>query len=384
MRKRRPCWGVWAAGLWVAAVFLVGVFAPALASGHPLVVREFDAATATRTVTWTITSWMRPMDVALLASLPVLVLGLVLPARSGWKRLGRTAVLLLACLLAGAIGEAVTPVRLAVFDPTFHQSTAERSATFAVVPFSPGERIPGADARFAPPGTAPEAGSGRVFGLGSDGRGQDVRAHLIHGARTAVLVSLGATGIAMAIGIGVGAVMGWFGGWVDAVLMRIVEGAMAIPVLLILVVAAGVLPRLLGITILVIGMVTWTDAARLMRAECMRLRDQDFILAARASGASPWRIITRHLLPSALPPLLVEASFALAAAVLYEASLSFLGLGPTAGGEGASWGRLLAASLDAVGRPVLWLSIPAGAMIFLTAMSLHTIGDTLRHALARQ
>jgi peptide/nickel transport system permease protein len=182
----------------------------------------------------------------------------------------------------------------------------------------------------------------------------------------------------MALGIAVGACMGWFGGWIDTALMRFVEAAMSIPVLLILVVAAGVLPRQIGITILVIGLITWTDAARLTRAEFLRLRDQDFALAARASGASAWRTITLHLLPSALPPVLVEASFALAAAILFEASLSFLGLGPT---EGASWGRLLAQGLDATGRPLWWITVPAGSLIFLTVVSLHAVGDTLRHRL---
>jgi peptide/nickel transport system permease protein len=371
MRPHRISIATILAGAWLAIIAVAGILAPVLASSLPLIVLDTPPSTTASPLL----AHLRPIDFALGAGLVLAVITLLVPARSALRRVVRASIIVALALGIGAAFESATPVRLRVYDAHARADAGEIDARFTVHEFSPDERIAGA--RLAPPGT--ETPDGRTFLLGADTRGQDVLAQLIHGARTAVLVSVGSALIAMALGIAVGACMGWFGGWIDTALMRIVEAAMSIPVLLILVVAAGVLPRQIGITILVIGLITWTDAARLTRAEFLRLRDQDFALAARASGASAWRIITLHLLPSALPPVLVEASFALAAAILFEASLSFLGLGPT---EGASWGRLLAQGLDATGRPLWWITVPAGLLIFLTVVSLHAVGDTLRHRLS--
>jgi peptide/nickel transport system permease protein len=371
MRPHRISIATILAGAWLTIIAVAGILAPVLASSLPLIVLDTPPSTTASPLL----AHLRPIDFALGAGLVLAVITLLVPARSALRRVVRASIIVALALGIGAAFESATPVRLRVYDAHARADAGEIDARFTVHEFSPDERIAGA--RLAPPGT--ETPDGRTFLLGADTRGQDVLAQLIHGARTAVLVSVGSALIAMALGIAVGACMGWFGGWIDTALMRIVEAAMSIPVLLILVVAAGVLPRQIGITILVIGLITWTDAARLTRAEFLRLRDQDFALAARASGASAWRIITLHLLPSALPPVLVEASFALAAAILFEASLSFLGLGPT---EGASWGRLLAQGLDATGRPLWWITVPAGLLIFLTVVSLHAVGDTLRHRLS--
>ena len=377
MKPARPTLGSIAAMAWLALIAIIGTLAPALSSSHPFIEHALDAAGAPISTTSPFLHHLRPIDIALIIGMALALIGLFRPTPSPLRRALRATIPLALCLAIGAALEMYRPVRLEVFDSHEHISAGTARATFPLHDFSPNERIAGA--RLVPPGAAPPSADGRTFLLGSDGRGQDVLAQLIHGCRTALLVSLGSALIAMTIGITLGAIMGWFGGWIDTALMRLVEAAMSIPALLVLVVAAGVLPRSIGITILVIGLITWTDAARLTRAEFLRLRDQDFIAAARATGASPWRIITLHLLPSALPPLLVEGSFALAAAILFEASLSFLGLGPA---EGASWGRLLAGGLDATGNPLWWITVPAGSLIFLTALSLHTMGDTLRHRLS--
>jgi len=375
MNPRRPKLGFILPLAWLAMVACVGIAAPVISSSLAFDSVWLGGSNPIKKHAMPILNYLRPIDYAIAAGLVLASLSLMAGARSASHRLLRASVIFVITVGIGAVFDARMPVPLRVYDDHARAEAGEIEATFTIHEFSPDERIAGA--RYALPTT--ETTDGRTFLLGADSHGQDVVAQLIHGCRTALLVSTGSAFIALAVGIALGALMGWFGGWIDTTLMRVVEGAMSIPVLLILVVAAGVLPRELGFTILVIGLITWTDAARLTRAEFQRLREQDFVAAARATGASPIRIITAHLLPSALPPVLVEGSFALGAAILYEASLSFLGLGPT---EGASWGRLLAQGLDPTGRPLWWITLPAGAMIFLTVLSIHALGDTLRRRLS--
>jgi len=223
------------------------------------------------------------------------------------------------------------------------------------------------------------ADSGPRHLLGTDGYGQDVLSQIVHASRLSLTIGLISTGIAVAIGVFLGALMGYFGGWVDLILSRVVEVFMAIPLLFLLIVIAGVLPdRSTYAMMAVIGCVTWPGAARYTRAEFLKLREQEFVQAARAAGLPAQRIVFRHMLPCGVAPVLVDASFAVAAAILAEAVLSFLGLGPP---DQPSWGRLLAGATGVGSGFAWWLGLFPGILIFLTVLSYNTLGEALRAAL---
>jgi ABC-type dipeptide/oligopeptide/nickel transport system permease subunit len=217
--------------------------------------------------------------------------------------------------------------------------------------------------------------------LGTDGFGCDVLSQFLHACRLSISIGLVSTGIAVFIGVTIGAIMGYFGGVIDLVLSRVVETFMAVPLLFLLIVAAGVLPPDLRGTyamMAIIGCFSWTGAARFTRAEFLKLRGQDFVQSARALGLPLRSILFRHMLPNGLTPVLVDASFAIAAAITIEATLSFLGLGPV---DQPSWGRLLAGAYDHSGVFRWWLAAVPGGAVFLTVLSYNLIGESFRDAL---
>jgi len=213
--------------------------------------------------------------------------------------------------------------------------------------------------------------------LGTDTLGQDVLSQMLHACRLSVSIGLVSTSIAVTIGVTIGAMMGYFGGFIDLLLYRFVEVFMAIPVLFLLIVAASVLPRNTYVMMAIIGCFSWTGAARFIRAEFMKLRDMDYIQSAQAMGLPLRSILFKHMLPNGVTPVLVEASFLIAAAILIEATLSYLGLGPS--GQ-ASWGLLLSNAIGDTGVFVWWLAIFPGGAIFLTTLAYNLIGEALRDA----
>ncbi|MDX2114668.1 MAG: ABC transporter permease [Planctomycetota bacterium] len=222
------------------------------------------------------------------------------------------------------------------------------------------------------------AALGRVHILGTDARGHDVASHLIHGCRVAVSVGIIAAAISTIIGVSVGAAAGFMGGAADALLSRVIDAFASIPVLFVLVIAAGVLPRQPHVIMAVIGCLTWTGCARLTRAAVIAVRSSEYVLAARAAGAGPFARVTRHVLPNALAPVIIDVSFSLAAAIVIESGLSFLGL--TDPGS-PSWGSLLASAVKDTGSPVWWLAFAPGLVLFLTCLSYNTLGEALRDTL---
>ncbi len=216
------------------------------------------------------------------------------------------------------------------------------------------------------------------FVLGTDAVGKDVLAQLLWACRLSISIGLVSTGISLMIGITLGALAGYYGGKFDLLLYRLVEIFMAIPVLFLLIVAAGVLPRNIYVMMVLIGCVGWTGAARFTRAEFMKLRNQDFVQAAKALGLPLRSILFKHMLPNGVTPVLVDASFAVAAAILAEATLSYLGLGPD--GQ-PSWGKLLSNATGETGAFIWWLAIFPGLAIFFTVLAYNMLGEELRDAI---
>lgn len=227
---------------------------------------------------------------------------------------------------------------------------------------------------------APPSLKGRHY-FGCDDSGRDILSRMLHGAKVSLLVGFLAMGVAGLIGVSLGALAGYAGGWLDAVLIsRAIEVMACFPTLfLILSVVAVMDPKYLNIwtVMLVIGLTSWTDMARYTRAEFMRLKGADFAQAARASGASPLRIAARHILPNALAPLLVNATFGVAGAILAEAAISFLSVGVQP--PDPSWGNIL--NLVTKYWDEWWLGVFPGAAVFLTVLSYNLIGEGLRDAI---
>ena len=213
--------------------------------------------------------------------------------------------------------------------------------------------------------------------LGTDYLGRDVLTTLVYGGRATLLVGAIAAILSVSIGITLGAMAGYYGGRVDAVLMRITEFFQVLPALLVAMVVVTLFsPSLVTIT-LAIGVVSWTGTARLTRAEFMKYRNLEFVRAERSIGASHARIIWQVILPNALPPLIVSATLAIGAAILFEAGLSFLGLGDP---NQMSWGLMIGSNRQYIFSGWWAVAFP-GAAIFVTVLGVSLIGDGLNDSL---
>ncbi|MBI5507333.1 MAG: ABC transporter permease [Deltaproteobacteria bacterium] len=214
--------------------------------------------------------------------------------------------------------------------------------------------------------------------LGTDGARRDVLARLIHGSRISLAVGLLSVLITITLGTVLGLTAGFVGGPIDAVISRASETMIAVPALFLVLAVMGVVEQAgVGATILVIALVSWARVARLVRAETLRLREMEFVTAAVALGFSTRRILFHHILPNAMAPILVSATFGMASAILMEASLSFLGFGTP--DSHASWGGLLHGAMGSF--HAWWLVIFPGAAIFATVMAYNLTGDALRDIL---
>lgn len=213
--------------------------------------------------------------------------------------------------------------------------------------------------------------------LGTDNLGRDVLSRMLNGSYISLSVGFVAMAVSLAIGVGVGAVSGYFGGWVDNVLMRVVDALLCFPSFFLILTAVALLGPDIRIIIIVIGLVGWTGTARLVRAEFLTLRETEYVRAARALGQRAPQIIFRHILPNAFAPIFVTAVVGIPDAILVEAGLSFIGLGVQP--PQATWGNIITD-----GRTYLldawWLIVFPGFAIFVAALAFYLLGDALRNA----
>lgn len=215
--------------------------------------------------------------------------------------------------------------------------------------------------------------------MGTDRNGRDVYSRLVKGGQVSLATGFSAVAIVMTIGIVLGAASGFFGGLVDAFIMRLTDILLSIPLILLLITAASLFRPSLLTTIIVIGVASWPGAARLVRGQFLALKGQEFVTAARAIGANPGRIMLRHLFPNTLAVIIVETTLWLSYAILLEASLSYLGLGvqiPT-----PSWGNMLRDGQSELLFGAWWLTLFPGLAIFITVLAFNLMGDGLRDAL---
>ena len=271
------------------------------------------------------------------------------PGRRAWRRLlrRRGAMLGLAVVLLFVL-MALSAAWIAPFDPIATSWSAVRKAPNA------------------------------THWFGTDELGRDVLSRVIWGARASLLAGLVSVGISMALGVPIGLLAGYLGGWTDGLLSRMTDAMLAVPFLILAIALAAFLGPSLSNAMIAIGVSATPVFIRLTRAQVLAIKVEDFIEAARAVGNPHWRIALRHVLPNVLPPLIVQSTLAIAAAIIAEASLSFLGLGQQP--PAPSWGSMLNTAKNYV-ENAPWMAIWPGLSIFLLVLSFNLLGDGLRDAL---
>lgn len=354
-------------------LFMLAILAPFLANDKPFVIR-IDGQ-----LRFPIFADLQRNDYCIFLAAAVAIIQLLLVRRNRrridpsvrgavlWRQISAgSLVILIGCVLIYV----VVPRRLDAADYKAMVASGKASgAVFAPVPYGYG-RVE-LKVREQPPS--------RQHWLGTDDVGSDVLCRLIHGSRISLSVGFVAVGISSVIGIFVGALLGYFGGRVDFVGMRIVEIMMAIPKFFLIITIVAFFRRSLFNIMLIIGITSWTGDARFIRAEFFKLRKQDFVQAVLSLGLSLRSILFRHMLPNGIAPVLVNATFGIAGAIFIEAALSFLGFGvapPT-----PSWGQMLSLGVSTTGRFLWWLTMFPGLAIFFTVMAYNLVGEGLRDAI---
>ncbi len=368
-RVAREVLGRWGARLglaWIGLLVLVAVLAPFLASSHPLLLSRHGEISSP------VLHHLSAADSTLLALLGAALLLAPLRVRARvWL-----AVLGVTLGVAGALSAwLVHPPALTVYEQYRRAEAAGRYdwVINAPVPFSPKDYL----RDYGDTGLeAPLSSKAGIHWLGTEENGADVLSRMIHASRIALGIGFIATGIAMAIGVLIGGLMGYFSGLADILGMRVVEIFEAVPTLFLLLTFVAFFGRSLYLLMVIIGVTSWSGYARYVRAEFLRLREQDFVQAAIAAGLPLRSILFRHMLPNGVAPILVAASFGVASAILAEATLSFLGLGLV---DDPSWGQMLN---QAVRSSTFnwWMAAYPGGAIFITVFAYNLIGEALRDA----
>ena len=363
-------WGARLGLSWVLLLTFTATFAPYIANSMPLLASEKGV------LSMPIFRYTTAEDVLMLSAF---ISGLVL-----WKiKLAFikklwifTTIVISSVLLAQAL---LTPPKIIIYDE-YREKVANAEYDWVVlppIPYSPSDFL----RDYGDTGLeAPFSADKRIHIMGTDDNGADVASRMIHASRIALGIGFVATGIAMIIGVFIGGQMGYFSGRVDMFGMRLMEIFEAIPVLFLLLTIIAFFGRSIYLMMIIIGITGWSGYARYVRAEFLKLRKQDYVQAAIASGLPLQSILFRHILPNGIAPLLVAISFGVASAILTEATLSFLGLGPV---DVPSWGQMLNQAVKS-STFNWWMAAFPGGAIFLTVFAYNLIGEALRDAIDPQ
>jgi peptide/nickel transport system permease protein len=352
---------------WILTLGFIGVFAPFIANSHPILVIDQQGNASSPML-----KTLGPADV-ILAITAIAVIGLAVSRRFS---LGVSALIII-----GVAAVTAVPAKLAFKYPeapvyqTYRLAEADgmyRTVVRTLVPYSANDRMRDRPEEMLKPPT-------RAHWFGTTVTGEDILSRMIHAARVALTIGLIATGISVTVGILIGGMMGYAGGWIDLISMRFLEIIEAIPTLILLLIITVFFGRSMYLMMVVIGLVSWTGNARFIRAEFLKLRNLDFVQAAKAMGLPVRSIVFRHMLPNGIAPVLVNASFGVAGAILLESTLSFLGLGLEA--TDPSWGQLLNQARSGGTGFNWWIATFPGLAIFLTVFSYVLIGESMRDAL---
>lgn len=350
---------------WLGLLSLVAIFAPLLANSRPLLQR-MDGRIESPAL-----QYMSALDLTLLLLFVVASVLVVLRVR--FRNIAMVAAITTVVCFA-VLSQLVSPPKLSVYESYRSTNATVDWSISAPIPYSPKDYLRDyGDTGLLPPGVDDE----RLHLFGTEENGADLLSRMIHAARLALGIGLVATGIAMVLGVFIGGFMGYFSGVVDMLGMRLVEIFESVPTLFLLLTFVAFFDRSVYLMMVIIGLTSWPGYARYVRAEFLRLRNQDFVQAAVAAGLPLRSILFRHILPNAVAPVLVAASFGVASAILAEATLSFLGLGLI---DDPSWGQMLN---QAVRSSTFnwWMALFPGGAIFLTVFSYNLIGEALRDAL---
>ena len=354
---------------WVGVLVIMAVFAPFLANTVPLLVSENGAISAPFLLYFTVE------DVIFLSVFLIVLVIWLSPLSRTFSRAMSSFLILtsIATILANTF---VKPPQLIIYDD-FRTQQAQGKYDWSInapVAFSARDYM--RDVSEAPL-REPLAKSQFNHFMGTEENGADVFSRMIHASRVALSIGFIATGIALVIGVILGGLMGYFSGIVDMLGMRLVEIFESVPTLFLLLTFVAFFGRNIYLIMVIIGLTSWSGYARYARAEFLKLRKQDYVQAAIASGLPLRSILFRHMLPNGVAPLLVSVSFGVASAILAEATLSFLGLGPV---DAPSWGQMLNQSIRA-STFNWWMAVFPGGAIFMTVFAYNLIGEALRDAL---
>jgi len=350
---------------WIGVLILAAVFAPLLANTQPILLKIAGQWSSP------LLRFLSPTDVILFVTLVAGVAAIFVPRVSvGARAIAALTVVIVAIPLAYLFVHPPLTVDWQKYRDLQRAGRIEFKL-MAPIPYSANDYQ-----RDDP--SAPLQPPSRAHWLGTEANGADVLSRMIHACRIALSIGLISTGIAVAIGIVIGGLMGYFVGRVDILGMRVIEIFEAIPPLFLLITFVAFFGRNLYIMMAIIGFTGWPGDARFIRAEFLRLRKQDFVQAAVAAGLPLRSIFFRHLLPNGISPILVTVPFGVASAILYESTLSFLGIGLI---EEPSWGQMLNQSLGVGGSFVWWIAFFPGLAIFLTVFAYNLVGESLRDAL---
>ncbi len=352
---------------WIVVIAFAAVFAPFLANSHPLLL--------------SINGEVSSPALRFLTSGDVTILGVfICVVVLYFLHLSFTKNIAILVVVGGGIALVsfifVNPLQLTVYEQYRVNEAAENYdwVIRAPIPYSPKDYIrEQGDTGLE----APLSDEGRIHLMGTEENGADVLSRMIHASRIALAIGFIATGIALFIGVILGGLMGYFSGIVDMIGMRLVEIFEAVPTLFLLLIFVAFFERSLYVMMIIIGVTGWPGYARYVRAEFLRLRQQEFVQAAIVCGLPLRSILFRHMLPNGMAPILVAASFGVASAILAEATLSFLGLGLV---DNPSWGQMLNQSVQS-STFNWWMAAFPGGAIFLTVFSYNLIGESMRDAI---